>query len=179
MSPLAMGGRDRYSFDMALDRYVCYPMEEVTLTVSARLETPMRTILCIHLPQNLDLEEIHMADMDDNSLVVYTHEIDGKLVAFPLAKYLQPGGSTEIQLKMRLHTIQMNHMMTFTVWMSQDVPDFNNQFFVEPDGSRTIELAVKANSEYMHFLPEVYSYDDFMNRFLMRPWKNCAKHGKM
>ena len=167
MSPMAMGGRDRYSFDLALDRYVCYPMEEVTLMVTVRLETPMRTILCLHLPQNLDVEEIHMGDVDDNSLIIYTHDLDGKLIAIPLANYIQPGGSTEIQVKMRLHTISMNHMMTFTAWMSQDVPNFESSFFTEPSGSRSVELAVKSSAEYMRFLPEIYSYDDFLNRFLM------------
>ena len=56
MSPMPFGGRDRYSFELALDRYVCYPMESVELTVSVRLENPMRTIQCIHLPQKTLLE---------------------------------------------------------------------------------------------------------------------------
>ena len=167
MSPMAMGGGDRYSFELALDRYVCYPMEEVTLTIQVRLETPMRTILCIHLPQKLEVETIHMEGVDDNTLVIYSHEFDGRLLAFPLDRYLQPGGSTTVDVKMRLHTIPMNHMMTFTAWMSQDVPDFDGGFFIEPRGSRSIELAVKANADYLRYLPEVYSYDDFINRFLM------------
>ncbi|MBQ6343627.1 MAG: hypothetical protein IJI41_10925 [Anaerolineaceae bacterium] len=167
MSPMAIGGRDRYSFELALDRYVCYPMESVTLTIRVRLETPMRTILCVHLPQNLDVENFHIDGIDDNQLIVYTHEFDGKLVAIPLAKYLEPGGTTQFHILVRLHTIPMNHMMTFTAWMSQDVPEFEGRFFSEPKGSRSIELAVKANADYLRYLPEVYGYDDFVNRFLM------------
>ena len=167
MSPMAIGGRDRYPFELALDRYVCYPMEEVTLTIRVRLENPTRTIMCIHLPQKLEIEDIHMAGFSDNNLTVYTHDFDGKMIAVPLAKYLKPGGVTEFQVKARLHSIPMNHTMTFTVWMAQDVPDLEGSFFIEPRGSRSIELTVKANADYLRFLPELYSYDDFVNRFLM------------
>ncbi len=167
MSPLASGGRDRYPFELALDRYVCYPMEAVTLMVRVRLETPMRTILCIHLPQKLEVEEIHMDGIDDNFLTVYTHAFDGKLLAFPLSNYLDPGKGTDISIRVRLNSISMNHMMSFTAWMAQDVPDFKGDFFNEPAGSRSIELAVKANAEYLRYLPELYNYDDFINRFLM------------
>ena len=167
MSPMALGGRDRYTFELALDRYVCYPMEAVSLTIRARLESPVSTILCIHLPQKLEVETIHMDGIDDNFLTVYTHSFDGKLLAIPLAKYLEPGGSAEINIRVRLHSIPMNHMMNFTAWMAQDVPDLKGDFFVEPRGSRTIELEVKGNAEYLRYLPELYSYDDFVNRFLM------------
>ena len=84
MSPLASGGRDRYSFELALDRYVCYPMESVELTVRVRLENPMRTILCLHLPQKTEITAVHMDDVDDNYLTVYTHDFDGKLLAIQL-----------------------------------------------------------------------------------------------
>lgn len=167
MSPLASGGRDRYPFELVLDRYVCYPMETAVLTIRVRLESPMRTILCVHLPQRLEVESIHMDGIDDNYLTVYTHAFDGKLLAFPLAKYLEPGKSTEIGIRVRLNSIPMNHMMSFTAWMAQDVPDLSGDFFTDPKGSRSIELEVKANAEYLRFLPELYNYDDFVNRFLM------------
>lgn len=167
MSPMAFGGRDRYSFELALDRYVCYPIESVTLTVRVRMDNPMRTILCVHLPQKTEIEAIHMDGVDDNQLVAYTHAFDGMFAAFPMAKYLEPGQSSQIHIRIRLHTIKMNHYLSFCAWMASDVPDLNQDMFVEPKGSRSIELAVKADSAYMNYLPEIYSYDDFMNRFLM------------
>ena len=166
MSPMAIGGRNRYNFELALDRYACYPMETVELTVRVRLETPMRTLLCIHLPQKTDMEEIHMNGVDDNALSVYTKDFDGKLVVVPLAKYLDPGGSSDIRIKVKLHTISLNHYMIFSAWMEADMPDTTG-LFTEPRGSRSIDLAVKSNADYMRFLPEVYVYDDFVNRFLM------------
>lgn len=167
MSPMAMGGRDRYSFEMALDRYVCYPMESVELTIRVRLENPMRTILCVHLPRKLEVESLHLDGVEDQYLVVYSHNFDGTLLAVPLAKYLEPGNSTQFRVLVRLQTIRMNHMMNFCAWMTQDVPDFDGDFFTEPRGSRSLELAVKANADYLRYLPEIYSYDDFVNRFLM------------
>lgn len=167
MSPVTISGRDRFPFEMALDRYVCYSMEAVTLTIRVRLETPSRTILCLHLPQKTEVESITMDSVDDNALTVYSHNYDGKLLAVQLSKYLDPGQSAQLHVRIRLNTITMNHYLSFCVWMASDIPDKKGQFFTEPDESRSIELAVKANAEYMRFLPEVYSYDDFLNRFLM------------
>lgn len=167
MSPMAIGGRDRYSFELALDRYVCYPMENVKLTVRVKLENPMRTILCLHLPQLTEIETIHMDGVDDNYLVAYTRSFDGKLMAIQLSKYMEPGQVSELHLSVRLNSIRRNHYLNFCAWMSADVPDLDGDFFVEPRGSRSVELRVKANASYMRFLPELYSYDDFMNRFLM------------
>lgn len=167
MSPMAFGGRDRYSFELALDRYVCYPMESAELTVRVRLENPMRTILCIHLPKMVDVEAIHMDGVDDNYLTVYSHDFDGKMLAVQLSKYLEPGQSSELHITLRLHSIRMNHYLSFCGWMAADVPDISSDFFTEPRGSRSIELTVKADASFMRFLPEIYSYDDFMNRFLM------------
>ena len=82
MSPMAFGGRDRYSFELALDRYVCYPMESAEVTVRVRLENPMRTILCIHLPKMVDVEAIHMDGVDDNYLTVYSHDLTGRCLLF-------------------------------------------------------------------------------------------------
>ena len=167
MSPMALGGRNRYNFELALDRYNCYPMEQVELTVRVRLETPMRTLLCIHLPQKTEMEEIHMENVDDNSLSVYTAVFDGRLLVVPLAKYLDPGASATINMQIRLNTISMNHNLSFCAWMAAEIPDTRGGFFTEPKDSRSIDLTVKSNADYMRFLPEVYSYDDFMNRFLM------------
>ena len=167
MSPLASGGRDRYSFELVLDRYVCYPMESVELTVRVRLENPMRTILCLHLPQKTEIEAVHMDDVDDNYLTVYTHDFDGKLLAVQLSNYMEPGQTSDLRLKIRLNSIRLNHYLNFCAWMAADVPNFEGDFFIEPRGSRSVELMVKADASYMRFLPEVYSYDDFTNRFLM------------
>ena len=52
-------------------------------------------------------------------------------------------------------------------FLSADLPGKGDGFFTEPHGSRSIELTVKGNAEYLRFLPEVYNYDDFINRFLM------------
>ena len=167
MSPMAFGGRDRYSFELALDRYVCYPMESAELIVRVRLENPMRTILCIHLPHKTEVEAVHMDGVDDNYLTVYTHDFDGKLLAVQLSKYMEPGQSSELHIKVRLNSIRMNHYLSFCAWMAADVPDFEGDFFVEPRGSRSVELTVKADAAFLNYLPEIYSYDDFMNRFLM------------
>lgn len=167
MSPMAFGGRDRYPFELALDRYSCYPMEKVELTVRVRLENPTRTVLCLHLPQLTELEEIHLDSVDDNFLTVYTHQFDGKLLAIQLSKYMEPGQIGELHLSIRLHSIRRNHYLSFCVWMAADVPELSGDFFTEPRGSRTVELQVKSDASYMRFLPELYSYDDFMNRFLM------------
>ena len=166
MSPMAIGGRNRYNFELALDRYTCYSMESVELTVRVRLETPMRTLLCVHLPQKTEIEDIHMDGVDDNSLSVYTTVFDGKLLVIPLANYLDPGGSSDIHIRVKLQTISLNHYLSFCAWMEAEIPDASG-FFTEPSGSRSIDLAVKSNADYMRFLPEVYSYDDFVNRFLM------------
>ena len=167
MSPMAFGGRDRYSFELALDRYVCYPMESVELTVRVRLENPMRTILCVHLPRKTEIEAIHMDNIDDNFLTVYTRNFDGKLLAVQLSNYMEPGQTSELHIIVRLNSIRLNHYLEFCAWMAADVPDLEGDFFVQPKGSRSIELTVKADASYMSFLPEIYSYDDFMNRFLM------------
>ena len=166
MSP-AIRGVDRENIELAFDRCVCYPMETVKLYVRIRFETPGQKLLCIHLPKNTQPEYVHMEDVDDNYLSVYSYEYDGRLLVIPVGKYLSAGASSEIEISLRLHTIPMNHYLSFCVWMASDIPDKKGQFFTEPDESRSIELAVKANAEYMRFLPEVYSYDDFLNRFLM------------
>ena len=167
MSESAEGGKDRYSFELALDRYVCYPMESVTFSVRVRMETPMRTILCIHLPKKTEIELIHMDGVDDNMLSVYSRDFDGRFLSIQLSKYLSPGQTTVVSIRVCLQTIMMNHYMTFSAWLAPDVPDFYDDFFVPPKNSRSIDLMVKANAVYLQYLPELYSYDDFMNRFLM------------
>ena len=155
MSPLASGGRDRYSFELALDRYVCYPMESVELTVRVRLENPMRTILCLHLPQKTEIEAVHMDDVDDNYLTVYTHDFDGKLLAVQLSNYMEPGQTSDLHLTIRLNSIRLNHYLNFCAWMAADVPNFEGDFFTEPRGSRSVELTVKADASYMRFPQEL------------------------
>ena len=166
MTILTATGSDRNVVELALDRCVCYPMESVVLYVRAGLEIPSRPLLCIHLPQNTEIEFVHMDDVDDNDLSVYTSEYDGKLLAIPLDKYLRTGSSSEIRIGVRLHTISMNHYMSFCAWLDSDIPE-RKGFFREPPESRSIDIMVKSHAEYMRFLPEVYSYDDFINRFLM------------
>lgn len=167
MSASESGGKDRYSFELALDRYVCYPMESVTFSVRVRMETPMRTVLCIHLPKKAEIELIHMDGVDDNMLSVYSRDFDGRLLAIQLSKYLTPGQVSVISVRVRLRTITMNHYMNFSAWIAADVPDTQEEFFVAPKNSRSVDLQVKANADYLRYLPELYSYDDFMNRFLM------------
>ena len=137
MSPLASGGRDRYSFELALDRYVCYPMESVELTVRVRLENPMRTILCLHLPQKTEIETVHMDDVDDNYLTVYTHDFDGRLLAVQLSNYMEPGQTSDLHLTIRLNSIRLNNYLNFCAWMAADVPNVEGDFFVSsPCGTR-------------------------------------------
>ncbi len=167
MTILPASGPDRNIVELALDRCVCYPMESVTLFIRASLEMPSRPLLCIHLPRNTEVEFIHMEGVDDNDLSVYTGEFDGTLLAVPLNKYLLAGGSSEIQIGVRLHTISMNHYLSFCAWLDSDIPDRTKSSFREPHESRSIDLRVKSEADYMRFLPEVYSYDDFVNRFLM------------
>ncbi len=168
MSPMAMGGRDRYNFELALDRCVCYPMEKVTLTVRVKMDNPSRTLLCIHLPQKTEIESVRMTGVDDNFLSVYTNEFVGTLLTVPVAKYLDPGAEADILVDIRLNTLKINHYLSFCAWTAADIPDVPaDGIFVEPRGSRSIDLAVKANASYLQYLPELYSYDDFVNRFLM------------
>ena len=166
MSP-AIRGVDRENIELAFDRCVCYPMETVKLYVRIRFETPGQKLLCIHLPKNTQPEYVHMEDVDDNYLSVYSYEYDGRLLVIPVGKYLSAGASSEIEISLRLHTIPMNHYLSFCAWMSSDIPERKGSFFAEPAGSRSINLTVKASAEYLRYLPELYSYDDFMNRFLM------------
>ncbi len=167
MTILIATGSDKNTIELALDRCVCYPMESVVLFVRAGLEMPSRPLLCIHLPQNTEIEFVHMEGVDDNNLSVYTREYDGKLLVIPMDKYLRTGSFSEIQVGVRLHTISMNHYMSFCAWLDSDIPEGNDRFFREPPESRSIDLMVKSQAEYMKFLPEVYSYDDFVNRLLM------------
>ena len=165
MSTAADKSRDY--IELALDRNVCYPMEAVRLFIRVRMENPSRPLLCIHIPQKAEVESIHMEGMDDNSFSVYTQTFDGKLLAISLDKYFGLGSTTEITLDLRLNTIPMNHYMSFCVWKAAEIPEQTKEFFTEPKGARSIDLAVKSTAEYMRFLPELYSYDDFVNRFLM------------
>lgn len=158
---------DLHRFGLTLDRYVCYPMEAVTLSIKARLETPTRPLLCIHLPQNTSVEWVRMDGIDENMLRVYSGNYFGTLLSIPLGNYMSPGSTCIVQVRIRLNTIFMNHMLSFCVWMASDLPERNTDFFVEPKGSRSIELTVKNSANYLNFLPEVYNYDDFINRFLM------------
>ena len=101
MSPLASGGGNRYSFDLSLDRYVCYPMETAVLTVQVKLSNPARTLLCVHLPKNLDIEWIRMDEVNEYDLSVYITEYDGKILSIPLAKYWVPGTEGEVHICFR------------------------------------------------------------------------------
>ncbi len=167
MSLMTSGKGDRNNIELALDRCICYPMEAVTLYVQVRFETPGKSLLCLHMPKNIDIESVHMEDVDDNYLSIYSRNFDGKLFSIPLDKYLNPGGSAEIQINMRLHSIRMNHYLSFCAWMDSELMDGDSNFFVEPKDSVSINLMVKASGDYMRYLPEVYSYDDFTNRFMM------------
>ena len=167
MTPIENEGRNRYAVELALDRGVCYPMEEVTLTVRVTAASPVRQLLCVHLPQNVEVENVSMQGVDDNFLNVYSKEYDGKLIVIPFGKYLSLGARADVNIRMRLHTIKMNHMLSFCAWTDDDMPGNDSAFFAEPKNSRSIEVAVKSSASYLRFLPEVYNYDDFVNRFLM------------
>ncbi len=166
MSPLGISGRDRYTFELALDHYVCYPMETVELMIRVRYENPMSSFLCVHIPQNVDVESIRIDCADENHLSIHSMDYDGKLLTIPLGKYMDPGDSAELHVGLRLHSIPINHYLSFCAWMAADVPE-RKQFFTEPRESRSIELAVKNSAAFLNYLPEVYNYDNFINRFLM------------
>ena len=163
----AAAGNTGDFIELALDRNVCYPMETVNLFIRARMESPSKPLLCVHIPQKAEIGSVHMEGVDDNRLSVYTQACDGSLLVIPLNKYLGLGGTSDISVEIRLNTIPMNHFMSFCVWKAAEIPDKKKNFFTEPKGSVSIDLAVKSTAEYMRFLPELYSYDDFVNRFLM------------
>ena len=167
MSPMAMGGRDRYNFELALDRNVCYPMEMVCLSVRVRMDNPAKTLLCVHFPQKTEIKSVRL-DGNEEFITVYTREYDGTLLTVPLEKYLEPGESGDFLIDVRLNTLPINHYLSFCAWMAADLPDVKpGGSFTDPKGSRAIDLAVKSHAEYLRYLPEIYNYDDFINRFLM------------
>ena len=129
MSTINAVGRDRNNIELALDRGVCYPMERVNLYIRVTMETPSRPLLCLHIPQNAEVELIHMADVDDNVLRVYSKPYAGRLLVIPLDKYLNMGASSEITVGIRLHTLSMNHYMSFCAWMAHEIPDERSDFF--------------------------------------------------
>ena len=160
-------GRNRYDIELAADRYVCYPMEEVTITVRVTYSNPQKPLLCVHLPRLLDVENVRMDGVQENYLSVYTKDYDGKLLVIQIGNYMKANTTADVDITVRLHTIGMNHSLSFCAWMDSDIPDQKDAFFTDPRFSRTIEIMVKKDADYMRYLPELYSYDDFVNRFLM------------
>ncbi len=168
MTPINSEGRTRYEFEPALDRCVCYPMETATVSVRVSLRSPNRTLLCVHLPKTVERTGISMTGVNENDLRFYSQEYDGTIVAVPLDKYMEPGSTADIDINLQLNTLRMNHRLSFCVWMVSELPEKTYYgFFNPPKGSRSVELTVKAYASYLRYLPELYSYDDFMNRFLM------------
>ena len=167
MTPEKPQGRNRYDIELAADRYVCYPMEEVTLTVRVTYSNPAKPLLCVHLPRLLDMENARMDGVEENFLSVYTSKFDGTLLVIPIGNYLQANTTADVDITVRLHTISMNHTLSFCAWMDSDIPDKKDGFFEAPRFSRSLEITVKKDADYMRYLPEMYSYDDFVNRFMM------------
>ena len=168
MTPINSEGRTRFEFEPALDRCVCYPMETATVSVRVTLRSPNRTLLCVHLPKMTERVGLSMTGVDENNLRFYSQEYDGTVIAVPLDKYMEPGSTAVVDIKVQLNTLRMNHRLSFCVWMASEMPDKTYYgLFEAPKNSRSVELTVKAHAAYLNYLPELYSYDDFMNRFLM------------
>lgn len=151
---------------LALDRYVCYPMETVTLF--ARLTVPRlnHALINLKLPQMTEMLSIGLSGVENCDLSVLNSGDEGSVLTVPLYKYLQAGESAELRMQVRLHSLELDHYINFSAWLSDADSDSEAPGVIPVSASR-ITLAVKAHATYLRYLPEIYSYDDFMNRFLM------------
>ena len=146
------------SVEMALDRYNCYPTETVRLFLNVGSMKESGSVLFVKIPQMAeivpsegDVGEWFRFRNDESGTILYTKipVSDTKPQTFSLL--VQPG------------PLYMDHYLMFSAWVEDRSSDIKGV----PSNASKIRLAVKSQAKYLDYLPELYSSDDFMNRYMM------------
>lgn len=143
--------------EAALDRCVCYPSEEVTFFVRGPQKEGEATIF-IKLPGSVEV----LSNGVENAQDVRLHTYGGSNSHF-FSLSADMRKHPEFQIRVRTSGLKIDHYLVFSAWAADSAaPDDEI-----PDSAARVRLAIKTNAAFLRYLPEIYSYDNFMNRFLM------------
>lgn len=146
---------DEPSLDIALDRYTCYPPESAVLSVRSPQDEGEVTVF-IKIPETAEILGVDSDGSKPVQLKSYPSP-DGQLISLTG----DASGMTEFRLTVKPGNIFMAHYLTFSAWL----PGKKSEKM--PEDAARVRLTVKPNAEYLRYLPEIYSEDEFMNRYLM------------
>lgn len=143
---------------LAADHYNRYPGEQVTLFVRFCVPEGPGAMLVLAVPPVMQVESIVSESITDN--VSYTSKSDYELsIEIPLERNFKAGCEYELQIRARIHTFYSDqYLLVEARLVSEGMEVFNDA---------CLRLAVFGAGQYLKFLPELYSGDEFMSRFLM------------
>ena len=142
--------------ELALDRCVCYPSEEVKLYIRCSRDSESQTIF-IRVPE---LAEIIESGTETNLPLTMHSFKSGE--GSSLFSVTLNAGIQEFYIKFRVSSLGLGLYIVFSAWCGDRMRGDEI-----PENAAQVRLAVKPHAEYMRYLPELYAYDNFMNRFLM------------
>ncbi len=144
---------------LAVDRYNCYPNEQVSLYILLAPSQDKNIICQLSLPGVMEIEGYHLpAGLSQPSLSI-TELDQERILRIPVDKVSKAAVNYEIKVDVRINTFEIDQYLLCEAKLF----DSDLNFLV----SEAIQLAVFSRGRYMNHLPEIYESDHFINHFLM------------
>jgi len=144
---------------LAADRYNHYPGEYTTYYLRLSAPDDPEAVLQIVLPHNMTVESYNLpTGIPPNIPSVI--EADQKLIIeIPLGEHFSPEESYDISIRVLIDTLYINHyLIAEASLIAGDAKVI---------ASESTQIAVYGQGKYLHYLPEIYTSNDFTSRFLM------------
>ncbi len=167
MTPIESSLIDHETLEMALDRYNCYPMENVILYIQIHLPEKKQQVLHLSMPSTLDIEKCFIGDQPDREIQFSVGTRENEIrVSIPVDQYVDEDGNLELSFQLKLESYMINHVMTMNGQLTLSHSQTTEESALG-EISAEVHLTVKNHASYLNYLPELYEQDEFMNRFLM------------
>ena len=144
---------------LAVDRYNCYPNEQVSLYLLLVPSQDKNNICQLSLPDVVEIEGYHLpAGLSETALSI-TELDQERILRIPVDKISKADANYEIKVDVRIKTYEIDQYLLCEAQLFDS--DLNILAY------ESIQLAVFSRGKYMNHLPEIYESDHFINHFLM------------
>jgi phage tail-like protein len=144
---------------LAVDFYNRYPGEIVTYFLRFSVPTQPGAFIQLSLPKVMQVSAYQISGETALPALRFAETDQELLVILNLQPPLQAGREYVLELQARVNTFQFDqHLLAEAILLDSDT---------HPLARESLQVAVRAKSEYLQYLPEIYQSDDFTSRFLM------------
>ena len=144
---------------LAVDRYNCYPGEQLTLYLRFTCPEGAGGEVQIILPRVMSIEKFCLPEgVSDQSLSLVEREQE-LIVILPMQSSFQPCSVYDMEIRARVNTFYIDQYLL----IRSSLLNSDKQLIY----SASLQVTVYSKGKYLKYLPEIYESDDFISRFLM------------